>query len=75
MRALENVREHVARLATEGDLDKELGTDRGLAARIREIREEANSDAARRELDEIKRQLSPAEIPARSGEPVPLASS
>jgi phage shock protein A len=75
MRALENVREHVARLATEGDLDKELGADRGLAARIREIREEANTDAARRELDEIKRQLSPAEIPARSGEAVPLASS
>ena len=75
MRALENVRAHVARLATEGDLDKELGTDRGLAARIREIREEANSDAARRELEELKRQLNPTEIPARSGEVVPVVSN
>lgn len=74
MRALENVREHVARLATEGDLDKELGTDQGLAARVREIREEANTDAAKRELEEIKRQLNPAEIPARSNEVASAAS-
>jgi phage shock protein A len=75
MRALENVREHVARLATEGALERELGTDSGLAARIREIREEANTDAARRELEELKRQLNPTEIPARSSEVVPVASN
>ena len=75
MRALENVREHVARLSTEGDLDKELGTDRGLAARIREIREDANTDAARRELAEIKRELNPTVIPAESGNVVPVVSN
>jgi len=75
MRALESVREHVARIASEGDLDKELGSDHGLAARVREIREEANTDAARKELAEIKRQLAPAEIAARSGHAVPVASN
>jgi phage shock protein A len=58
MKALETVREHIARISTEGRLDRELGDD-GLRTRLRTIREEAREDAARRELDELKRQLLP----------------
>jgi phage shock protein A len=58
MRALEAVREHVAKLSTEGRLDRELGDD-GLRTRLRAIRDEAREDAARCELDELKRQFLP----------------
>jgi phage shock protein A len=62
MRALETVRENIARLKTEARLDVELDDD-GLRSRIREIRQEARSEAARRELDELKRRLRPEAIP------------
>ena len=58
MRALEAVREHVAKVSTEGTLERELGDD-GLRTRLRAIRDEAREDAARRELDELKRQFLP----------------
>ena len=58
MRALESVREHVARLATEGTLERELG-DASMRTRLRAIRDEARDEAARRELVELKRQLLP----------------
>ena len=58
MRALESVREHVARLSTEGSLERELG-DPGLRTRLRAIRDEAREEAARRELAELKQQLLP----------------
>ena len=58
MRALESVREHVARLSTEGSLERELG-DPGLRTRLRAIRDEAREEAARSELAEIKQQLLP----------------
>ena len=58
MKALETVREHIARISTEGRLDRELGDD-GLRTRLRAIRDEAREEAARRELDELKRQLLP----------------
>ena len=64
MKALEGVREHIARISTEGNLDRELGGDQML--RLREIRDEARSDAARRELDEFKRQLRPQALPEPS---------
>jgi phage shock protein A len=67
VRALESVREHLAKLQTEGTLDQELGRDFGLSARIKAIREEASQDAARIELDEIKRKLNPVPLPAESG--------
>jgi phage shock protein A len=63
VRALEGVREHVARLASETHLDRELAQAGELPARIREIREEARLEAARRELEEIKRSLRPIELP------------
>jgi len=58
MRALESVRQHVARVASEGLLDRELGSE-PLRARLAAIREEARREAARSELDELKRQLLP----------------
>ena len=76
VRALETVRAHVARLQTEGALDAELGGDFGLAARIKAIRQEASQEAARKELDELKRNLNPMPLPAHSSEKVvPVASS
>lgn len=68
MRALETVRENIARLKTEARLDVEM-EDEGLRSRIREIREEARSEAARRELDELKRRLRPEAIPVEVAKP------
>jgi len=62
MRALEGVREHIARTVSEGSLERELDAE-GLDARIREIRVEARVDAARRELAEIKGRLRPVLLP------------
>jgi phage shock protein A len=73
MQALESVREYIARLVSESRLDKEL-EDAGLQARIREIREETRTEAARRELDELKRRLLPV-IPAGSTDGVPVQAT
>ena len=62
MRALESVREQIAQLKAEGNVDQELG-DRGLQSRIREIRNEVRTEAAQRELDELKRRLRPTPLP------------
>ncbi len=62
MRALESVREQIAQLKAEGNVDLELG-DRGLQSRIREIRDEARNEAAQLELDELKRRLRPQRLP------------
>jgi phage shock protein A len=67
MEALENVREQIARLRTEGTLERELGAESGLRARVRALHEEARGDAARSELEELKRRLRP--LPATE-EPV-----
>lgn len=71
MQALENVRQHVAQLVTEGRLDREL-VDEGLEQRIREIRDESRLHAARCELEEIKRRLRPVEIPVETTRPAPV---
>ncbi len=57
-KALENVREHIARISTEGALEREIG-DAGLRVRLRAIRDEARDEAARKELAEMKQQLLP----------------
>ena len=49
MKALEAVREHVARIATEGALDRELGGDEAMKTRLRAIRDEAREEAARKD--------------------------
>jgi phage shock protein A len=66
MKALEGVREHIARMSTEGRLDRELGDD-GMRHRLRVIRDEVRTEGARRELDELKAQLRPQALP----EPAP----
>jgi phage shock protein A len=60
MRALEAVREHIARIATEGQLDREIGGDESMRRRLRAIRDDARHEAARRELEELKQNLRPA---------------
>jgi len=62
MKALESVREHIARISTEGALDREIG-DAGLRVRLRAIRDEARDEAARKELAEMKQQLLPDRAP------------
>jgi phage shock protein A len=59
MDALESVREHISRLTMEGELTKEIGDD-GLEMRtqLREFRDEARREAARSELDQLKKELS-----------------
>ena len=59
MRALEGVREHIAKAATEGSLEREIGEDEGLRQRLRAIRDDARTEGARRELEELKRQYRP----------------
>jgi phage shock protein A len=71
MRALDAVREHAARLASEGLLDEELGADDGLDGRLRAIREESRREAALRELAELKRQRAARTLPARASAPEP----
>ncbi len=69
MRALENLREHIAQVATEGTLESEIGAE-PLRSRLAALREEARHEAARRELEELKRQEVPGVLPARAGESV-----
>jgi len=72
MRALESVREHVARMSTEGRLSKELEEDGDLQRRVRAIRSEAEGEAQRAELAELKRRLRPQlASPAPAAEPAP----
>ncbi len=65
LRALEHVREHVARLRNEVGLEREIGEASGLGERLRAIRDEAREDAARRELEAMKRALRPLPLPAQ----------
>jgi len=58
MKALEGVRDHIARISTEGALDREIG-DATVRTRIRAIRDEVRDEAARRELRELKAQMFP----------------
>lgn len=72
MRALEGVREHVARLVAETRLDREVDAG-GLDDTLQAYREEARVESARRELEEIKRRLRGAlvaEVPRPVAEPL-----
>jgi phage shock protein A len=73
MHALEGVREHIAKVVTEGALEREIGGDEGLRQRLRAIREDARTEGARRELEDLKRQYRPqalAETNGAAAEPV-----
>lgn len=66
MKALESVRDHIARAATEGALDREIGGDEGTRKRLRAIRDDVRHEAARRELEELKQSLRPPKTIANS---------
>jgi len=75
MKALEAVRDHIARVATEGQLDRELGgSDEVTRRRLRAIRDDVRHEAARRELEELKQSLQPREI-SEPAPPVPTPST
>ncbi|HXZ85910.1 MAG TPA: PspA/IM30 family protein [Myxococcota bacterium] len=58
MRALESVRGEIERMKAESKIEVDM--DSGLEKRVRAIRDEARLEAARRELEELKRRLRPA---------------
>ena len=70
MKALEGVREHIARISTEGRLDRELGGDDGMRERLRSIRDDVRTEGARRELEALKQQLRHSALPERAPESV-----
>ncbi len=73
MKALDNVREQIARLRSEGRLDLELD-DSGVQTRIRSMRREQRDEANRAELDELKRRMRPQVLPVSEAEtPVHVA--
>jgi phage shock protein A len=67
MKALESVRDHIARAATEGALDREIGGDEVTRRRLRAIRDDVRHEAARRELEELKQTLRPPKSLSDSG--------
>ena len=62
MKALEGVRDHIARISTERQLDREIEGDDSMKKRLRSIRDDVRMESARRELVEIKRQLQGREL-------------
>jgi len=74
MRALESVREHIARIATETSLDREIGADQ-VRTRVRAIRDEVRGESARRELAELKQQLEPGSLAEPSVDAPALSAS
>jgi phage shock protein A len=68
LRALEAVREHVARAA----LEPELAAEGELQSRLRRLRDEARSETARRELAELKSERA-ARLGASAGSSAPAA--
>jgi phage shock protein A len=63
MKALDSVREQIARLKTEGRLDIELD-DSAVQTRIRSLRREQRDEANRAQLEELKRRMRPQVLPA-----------
>jgi phage shock protein A len=74
MEALEGMREEIARMSAEGDLDRELG-DAAMRGRMHDFRDQARRDAARSELEQMKRQMTSLAIPVMGAEPVPQAAT
>jgi len=75
MAALESVREHIGQLATEGEIDKELGDDGGMRQRLRAFRDEARHEAARAELEQLKQELGRSTLPAETAVVIPVATN
>lgn len=67
MDALESVREHIQRMTMEGNLHHEIGDDGdAFRHRLHEFRDEARREAARAELDQLKRELEAHTLPAHA---------
>jgi phage shock protein A len=65
MDALENVREHIARMAMASEVSQELDEDGdAFRQKLRGFRDEARREAARAELDALKRELASRSLPA-----------
>jgi phage shock protein A len=75
MQALENVRAHVARLVSEGELERELGVPDAVGQRIRALRADAEQEAARRELETLKQELRPKSLAALAVAPAPAVAA
>jgi len=76
MDALESVREHISRVAMEGELQKEIGDDgTDMRERLREFRDEARRESARSELEQLKRELASHTLPAEAARPVRSAAA
>ena len=73
MEALEGVREQIARLSAEGDLDRELG-EPAVRDRMHDFRQRARRESARSEFEELKKEMaSRTIIPAMSlNDPAPV---
>jgi phage shock protein A len=71
MKALDSVREQIARLKSEGRLDIELD-DSGVQTRIRSLRREQRDEANRAELEELKRRMRPQALPIAKPEEAPV---
>ncbi|MCZ6783077.1 MAG: PspA/IM30 family protein [Proteobacteria bacterium] len=76
MTALESVREYIARMTAERELEGEMG-DAGMRSRLRALRDEARHDAARGELEQLKHEMATHVIEARAtrGEAIPVATN
>ena len=84
MAALESVREHIGQMASESQVDRELGGDDDVVdrRRLRAFRNEARVEAARAELDDLKREMGQAlpmeiehtRVPEPATAPVPAAT-
>lgn len=74
MNALENVRERIGKVATEGELEREVG-DTTIRNRLRVLRDEARHDAARGELEQLKREMGTNVLEAGSSrrEAIPVS--
>jgi phage shock protein A len=75
MKALESVRSHVARLVSEGELERELGVSNDVGERIRALRADAEQEGARRELETLKQELRPRTLAAVAVAPAPAGAA
>lgn len=74
VQALDGVRANVSRMVAAASLERELGAGDETAQRIRALRSEASLDAARRELDELKRVHGTKHLPARASRELTVAA-
>ncbi len=72
MAALENVREYIARMSVEGQLEQEVN-DPSFHLQVKKLRDGAREEAARVELERLKREMNGRLIAQESAERVAAA--